>query len=1236
MIRHEASFSYGLVLLAALLISPCVAESQAHDTGHPVFLSPHASPIVESNGVVFVVNTPADTVDVIDVSSRAIITRINVGIDPVSLALRPDGKEIWVANHVSDSVSVIDLDPTSLRHFQVIATVQEFNHVTGATRFDEPVGIAFANSDKAYIALSSENQIAVINVVTRQVEKRLNITAQDPRAIAVHGDRLYVIPFESGNQTQISGCVDKIDENLCTFDAIEHVIENNNVLSLFAVVDIVKNRLNPDRDLFVFNTANDQLVEIVDGLGTLLYGLTISSGGQVFVTQTDARNDVNGRAGTFGDGLAEMENRAFLNRITQVDCSADTCTVPRFMDLEPLPPAQPAPGMAFATPFAIAISADDATLLVSAASSNKLFSVDAVSGQLLGQVEVGKVPRGIALESSDEGRPLQAWVFNAADNTVSLIDVSDPVSPVLADTITLDDPTHPAVKRGRIAFNDAGASTTGTFSCESCHPDGGTDQLLWVLDTPPCNIGGCNQIPPRITMPIRGLRDTAPYHWDGIPGDPYGGNNTSNINGSDPANCSLEEAASCTRFLVDGSLASTMCEASSCPLNDEGKDGALTAVERDDMAKFLLSVPYPPAQKRSYNNVLSNRAESGFQLFHIDGDLQGDPEPNVCGNCHRMPFWVSTNTPGTGMEAPTWRGAYDRWLILPQGRLNIIDFDFYRDISAAGVPEQSMWQLSWAGRTRFNPVWDMVLEGSTGFSGSFARNLTLSRETANASLTGELLDALELSAAEGGIVLQGEGVMIESGPNGSSATPVALQFSHQRQGGVYLERSHGDSFTREELLSLAAAGTFTGTFTGRLGTRVDVDHPQPGIWTRGPIEQQRGKQIFPLIYGDETSMIVSGRHVQKGGKLYVDGRRVPGTVRCQEGVLPDCREEMLEVQLTSLPSPDQLHFLQVQNPSGLYSNDFIFHTSSLGEDNCPDIPNPEQEDSDKDGIGDRCDDNAFEFDIEKGLSGAWYDPAHDGEGWFVQILDDNRALVYWFTYTPPAVGGEKAQSWIGGVGEIKGSSIVVTAAESVIADGPPFGLDFDPTRVHRRPWGKFVLSFSDCNGGVMYYRSEDLDYGSGSLDLVRLSEIDTQACGSQVGLTAVQQAEDDFAVSASISGAWYDPSHDGEGWLLEVLPGGRALLAWFSYDPDGNQAWFLNTGAVEGNRIRFDLTVPSGTDFGPTFNPGDVSRPPWGTAVFTFDDCNSGSMSYESQVEGYGSGSLGLKRLTSLSGLECQ
>ena len=120
--------------------------------GHPSFMSPHASPIAISGGHVFVVNTPSDTVDVIDAKTRKIVARVNVGIDPVSIAVRPDGKEIWVSNHISDSVSVIDNNPESPTYLQVIATIQEFDPKTKATRFDEPVGIAFAGNDKAYVA----------------------------------------------------------------------------------------------------------------------------------------------------------------------------------------------------------------------------------------------------------------------------------------------------------------------------------------------------------------------------------------------------------------------------------------------------------------------------------------------------------------------------------------------------------------------------------------------------------------------------------------------------------------------------------------------------------------------------------------------------------------------------------------------------------------------------------------------------------------------------------------------------------------------------------------------------------------------------------------------------------------------------------------------------------------------------------------------------------------------------
>ncbi len=885
--------------------------------GHPSLGSPHAAPIAISGDHVFVVNTPADTLDIIDRKSGEIAARVAVGIDPVSVAVHPDGKEVWVSNHVSDSVSVVDIDAQSPTYLNIVATIQDIDPKTKATRFDEPVGIAFANPDKAYVALSSENLIAVIDVPSRKVTGRLNIPAQDPRAIVVRGDRLYVIPFESNNQTQLSGGTGELDGDLVTFNAWEHSVANNNVLSLGHVVDIVKHPKVPDRDLFVFDTNSDELVATVETLGTLLYGLAVNSQGNVYIAQTDARNEANGRSGTKKHGLAELENRAFLNRITALSLTDDEAQAPRFFDLEPLPPQHPAPGKALATPFAIQVTSDDSTLVATAAGSDKLFTLDADSGELLGSVQVGAVPRGIALDSGNDGQAERAWVHNAVENSISLVDLANLKQPRVLKTIALEDPTHPTVKRGRIAFNTAAASTTETFACASCHPDGHTDQLLWVLKTP--IVTGGNQIMPRSTMPIRGLRDTAPYHWDGIPGDPYGGNNSANIHGSDPPNSHVDDPTSTTRHLIDGGLAATMMLEGSGITNDEDKAGALSAAERDNMATFLLSVPYPPAQRRSYDNVVSPRAAEGFRLFHIDGDHDPkQPTPNVCGNCHRMPFLVSTNTPGTGMDTPTWRGAYDRFLILPQGRLNIIDFDFYRRVAERGAPERDIWQFSWSGRRRFDPVWDMVLEAGTGFSGSFARQTTLNGQTTGDEQTLDLIAALERSAAEGAIVLECDGVL--QGDNGPQ--PYKLQFTPEYQGGRYVDTHVSravhirKSFGRDELIELASAGQFIGTFTGRHGSNADVDHPQPAIWTLGPLEKQSGRQKFPILHPQQPNMTVSVRHLDEGAQIIVNGRRVDGTVTLDG--------DTAQVELTELPKPG-LHLLQLQNPAGLLSNEFLFH-----------------------------------------------------------------------------------------------------------------------------------------------------------------------------------------------------------------------------------------------------------------------------------------------------------------------
>jgi YVTN family beta-propeller protein len=251
------------ILLVAGPVTPAVfgqvnATPSATSNGRIAMMSPQFQPVAVTSQYVFIANTPNNTLDVIDPTSHQIVRQIEVGIEPVGLGIRPDGKEIWVANHVSDSVSIIDLDTQSKTFLHVIDTIQDFDPKTKATRFDEPVGIVFANNQKAYVSLSSESQVAVIDVAERRITKRLRIEAQEPRGMVVRNGKLFVIPFESNNQTQLSGGKkEDIDGNLVTFDAWNHSIQNNNVLSIGHVVDIVKNPQVPDRDLFIFDTESD-------------------------------------------------------------------------------------------------------------------------------------------------------------------------------------------------------------------------------------------------------------------------------------------------------------------------------------------------------------------------------------------------------------------------------------------------------------------------------------------------------------------------------------------------------------------------------------------------------------------------------------------------------------------------------------------------------------------------------------------------------------------------------------------------------------------------------------------------------------------------------------------------------------------------------------------------------------------------------------------------------------------
>ncbi|MDA0282865.1 MAG: PQQ-binding-like beta-propeller repeat protein, partial [Planctomycetota bacterium] len=620
----------------------------------------------------------------------------------------------------------------------------------------------------------------------------------------------------------------------------------------------------------------------------------------------EARNHINGRAGTKKHGLKELENRPYLNRVAKVPSSGEA----EFFELNPPLPDQPNRDTAIATPSAIHV--EDGIAYLTAAGSDHLVTLNADTGEILARARVGAVPRGVVVQSHGDQRT--AWVFNAVDNSVTEVDVTSPKAPAIRATILLDDPTPARDKAGLAAFHTARASSSGTFSCASCHPDGHTDQLLWVLDTP--HIVGADQIEPRLSQQLRGLRDTAPYHWDGIPGDPYGGPNASTREQL-PPNCDINKPESAVRHVIDGGMASTMLQHGSDAVNDEGKKGYLTAAQRDAMAEFLLNLNHKPPRARAYTDELSDNALTGIERFHITGNRdKQNANTMVCGSCHTMPYLA---TDQASMNVPSFRGALDRYTMQAQARQNIISLPGYKEVAEQGWPAEESWQRMLHGGepNRLMPVIDMFKEAGTGFSGAFGRQVTLDKRTTQDPVTLDLLAALETAAMQGTIVLQVTGKILKPGMNGEL---ISLTFDSQTDRFVTSQPDNA-RYSRSELMTIAMRGEFVGTFTGHHPSNV-VSAP-PAIWTAGALHKQRGSQLFPRVNKDRTSMTISGRHIRDGASLFVNGRRANGSMKAAG---PD----LVTVTLDTMPSRG-MNLLQVQNPDSYLSNDFIFFVETEDE-----------------------------------------------------------------------------------------------------------------------------------------------------------------------------------------------------------------------------------------------------------------------------------------------------------------
>lgn len=127
-------------------------------------------------------------------------------------------------------------------------------------------------------------------------------------------------------------------------------------------------------------------------------------------------------------------------------------------------------------------------------------------------------------------------------------------------------------------------------------------------------------------------------------------------------------------------------------------------------------------------------------------------------------------------------------------------------------------------------------------------------------------------------------------------------------------------------------------------------------------------------------------------------------------------------------------------------------------------------------------------------------------------------------------------------------------------------------------------------------------------------------------------------LDARHNGHWHDPDRPGEGWFLELLDPGTALVYGFvapAGGEAGEQRWLLGTGVVsEDGIVVEEASTMHGGAFGLQFRAGQARLSPWGRLQFVFDGCGSARLRFEGPA-GYGRGERRLRQLAGQADHDC-
>ncbi|MHC5211286.1 MAG: hypothetical protein ACYTG2_11255 [Planctomycetota bacterium] len=869
-----------LLPIAALSMAALLAPIESHaqsvrSTATAPFRNFESGPVrplvlTPGGETLLALNTPDHRVEIFDTKvdeagmpHPAWRAAVFTGLEPVSMALHPDdANTLFVANLLSDSVSVVDLSRRAVR-----ATID-----VG----DEPQDLVVANG-KLFVATARsaeapdlvqpgsfvENAVVVCQAeAPYAVLDRVELPAHKPRALAVADGGVHVIPQNSGNRTTILDVIkaDSLGLEQLDTDAFDPPLVLNPVLARADLATLAWTNLNfgvalpgwmiptvgrivmdseypglvqqlQDADVMVLDATSGALLPgVTTGVGTTLLAIERNPvTGELWVANTDARNRLRFEP--------MLSGAAFENRITVVTPGGAVSTI---LSLDaPNTAASHAQPVALAFHVAAPAPGDGASGLayVATLGDDTVIVLDAASGAVVDELAVGPLPSGLAV---DDARGL-LWVLSRGDARIRAYDIDAGHVQVSRSVALSYDPEPLIVRSGRRHLYDASVSSgagTGNFSCASCHVFGHMDQSAWDLGNPQ---GATGYVYPDLATGVLGDQGTQLGAKKGIQQHPMKGPmTTQSLRGLRPTGAGPLHWRGDRRFFQDfrGAFVGLL-----------GGSG-ISAASMQEYASFVRSLSYPPNPYQPKDRVYSGEAAIGRNLFGANPEVPGKeynpfiPGNVTCVSCHKAAFeggldftgsQATVNFDGESQLFNTaqLRGGYEKTFshltgfgLLHDGSIPDVEafLGFTPPLGGSAFP--ALTALDRQRLSEFTKQWD------TGISPLVGAQYT----AGPGSSTQDLYDFLDLAeqqaippAANVDLIAKGQ-VLAGNGPG--LAFGLAFEFEPSMQSWMYAT-DQGGHVLRGQVVAAVGAGLIELTFTcvpRGTRTRLGLDRDEDGLY----------------------------------------------------------------------------------------------------------------------------------------------------------------------------------------------------------------------------------------------------------------------------------------------------------------------------------------------------------------------------------------------------------------------